>query len=106
MLNFKNIIVPTIIGIFGGFLGPILVEKWKGNEANFKKQIIMSAEVHKTQENLNTFMATMESRMSSMENQIKIIELNLSHNAGVLKGLYPNAPLKTPIPEIKEEILR
>ncbi|MDP3372082.1 MAG: hypothetical protein Q8S21_04250 [Candidatus Paracaedibacteraceae bacterium] len=97
MFNLESLIFPTALGIFGGFLGPILVEKWKGSENNSKKQIFMEAEIQKTEEKLTSFVQSMETRLSSVENQLKTIELTLSHNTGALKSRLPDIPLKEPL---------
>lgn len=102
MFNFKSIIFPTVLGIFGGFSGPILVEKWKGNEDNSKKQIFMEAVLQKMEEKLNTFIQSAEGRISSVEAELKTIELTLSHNTGVLKSKLTNAPLKEPLDGLQE----
>ncbi|MES2252577.1 MAG: hypothetical protein V4482_02705 [Pseudomonadota bacterium] len=97
MFDFKTVILPATIGVFGGLLGPILVEKWKGSEEEHKKQIVMEERFKKLEEKSNNSSSDLEERITSIESQLKNLELNISQNTGVLKGRLPDIPLEGPI---------
>ncbi len=94
MFNFKSVIIPVVIGIFGGFLGPILVEKWKGRESEAKNQLIMEGKLEKLEEKVTSLSTGLDSRVTSLENEIKNVEITVSRNAGVLKGSLADIPLR------------
>ncbi|MES2607641.1 MAG: hypothetical protein V4544_02780 [Pseudomonadota bacterium] len=94
MFDFKSVMLPALIGVFGGLFGPILVEKWKGSEEGSKNQIVIEQRLQKLEEKVNSFSSGIEDRMTSMENNLKNIELNISRNTGVLKGKLPDIPLE------------
>ena len=96
--DFQKIILPSLLGFFGGFLGPVLVEKWKHNKAKIKQQMIIETDLQKLREQFDSFSSSAEERMGSMETRLKNIELNVTHNMGVLKGQFADTPLEVPHP--------
>lgn len=95
MFDFKSVILPAVIGVFGGLLGPILVEKWKGSEEGNKKQIVIDERLKKLEEKTNDFSAGLTNNVASIENRLKNLELNITHNNGILKDRFPDIPLKS-----------
>ena len=96
MIDFKSVILPALVGVFGGFFGPLLLEKWKGSENRSTKQIYMEAELQKLEERLNSISYDMGERVTSLDNRFKSLELTFTHNTGILKGKLPDAPLELP----------
>lgn len=62
VFDFQSVILPTLIGVFGGLWGPLLLEKWKGGKEEVKKQIMMEADLSNLQEMLNSLSAKTEER--------------------------------------------
>lgn len=95
-MYFENIILPTLVGIFGGLIGPLLLEKWKGKNEEIKRHALIDVELEKLKEEVNNFFIKTEAKMNSFEQGLKMIELNLAHNIGALKSRFPDAPLEEP----------
>ncbi|MDP4725054.1 MAG: tropomyosin [Alphaproteobacteria bacterium] len=95
MFDFKSVILPATISVFGGLLGPILVEKWKGGEEGARKQIVIEERLKKIEEKSETSSSGLAERVASVENQLKKLELSTSHNTGILEDRFPNIPLKS-----------
>lgn len=96
MFDFKSVVLPVTLGIFGGLLSPILVEKWRGSEDASKKQIVIEERLQKVEEKTNNLSVKLEEHVASMEPQLKKLEVNMSNNAGILKGRQADLPLETP----------
>ncbi len=94
MLDFKSVILPAAVGVLGGLLGPILVEKWKDSEAESKMQLIMEEKLQSLEEKATNLSASLDSRVPSLESEIKAVEIDVSRNAGILKGSLPDIPLE------------
>lgn len=89
-MRFLDFGIPAAIGFFSGLLPPIIIEKWKTNKEE-KKQLTL---LEKDMQELSEHYKNVSSNISVMEEKIRALELNLSHNTGVLKAKIPEAPLE------------
>ncbi|MDP3372220.1 MAG: hypothetical protein Q8S21_04955 [Candidatus Paracaedibacteraceae bacterium] len=96
MFDLKSVIIPIALGVFGGFLGPIFVEKWKGKEEDSRKIIVIEERLNRVEEKTNNLSIKLEQHMTSMEAQLKELGFNISNNVGMLKGRLVDLPLETP----------
>jgi hypothetical protein len=96
--DFQKIILPALLGFFGGFLGPVLVEKWKHNKAKIKQQMIIETDLQKLREQFDTFSSSTDERVNHLDIRLKTMEMNVSHNMGILKGQLSDVPLEPPTP--------
>lgn len=94
MLDLKGIVLPAFVGFFGGFLGPILVEQYKGIKEESIKQITMEEKLKNLDDKLTKESSLLEGRIGALENHCRNLELNQSRNSGVLKGRLPDIPLE------------
>mgnify|MGYP000588373193 CR=1 FL=1 len=89
-MRFLDFAIPAAIGFFSGLLPPVIIEKWKTNKEE-KKQLTL---LEKDMQDLVEHYKNVSSSISIMEEKIRALELNLSHNTGVLKAKIPEAPLE------------
>lgn len=92
--DFQGIILPLMLGIFGGLLGPICLEKWKGNKEEGKKVLLLEVEMEKLQEDITAINSKLETMLNRFNSEIKDLEIKLSHTTGVLQTKMPDAGLE------------
>lgn len=86
--------IPALLGFCSGILPPLIIEKWKGKKQ--EKQTLTSIEndITNLQNSFHDFSSNLEKRLTSTEEKVRALEINLSHNTGVLKGQNPEVPLE------------
>lgn len=89
-MKLLDFIVPALLGFFSGLLPPLIIEKWKSNKEEKKKLTLLEKDLGDLQNNFNS----VSSSFSSIEERVRTLELNLSHNTGVLKAKIPGAALE------------
>ncbi len=89
-----DFIIPALLGLSSGMLGPIVIEKWRSVKSENNKLTSIDNDILNLQGSLLRLTSDLEKRMSSTEEKVRALEINLSHNTGVLKGKSPDIPLE------------
>ncbi len=90
----KFVVLPIIAAVLSGTFGPMLVEKWKESTEDSKKLLLMEQRIEKIEEALNHLNANLEAKIPHLEHELRDVEVQVSHNAGVLKGRLPKVTPK------------
>jgi len=87
-------LIPALLGFFSGLLPPLIIEKWKGRREEKRKLDVIENDIMTLQNSFKSFSKELESRVAATEERERTLEINLSHNTGVLKGKLPDVPLE------------
>ncbi len=85
-----NYLIPALLGFLSGILPPLIIEKWKGKKEEKRKLTSIEQDISALQNAFQDF----SSRLAPLEEKVRALEINLSHNTGVLKGQNPDIPLE------------
>ncbi len=85
-----NYIIPALLGFCSGILPLLIIEKWKGKKEEKRKLTSIEQDISVLQNAFQDF----SSRLAPLEEKVRALEINLSHNTGVLKGQNPDIPLE------------
>ena len=94
MIFDTNFITPALLGFFSGLLPPLIIEKWKGSRDAKNRLTLLEVDVQIIKDNFKGFSAELDKRLIPIEEKVRALEVNLSHNTGVLKATIHNAPLE------------
>ncbi len=86
--------IPALLGFFSGLLPPLIIEKWRGRKEEKRKLDVIENDIVNLQNSFQTFSKEFETRLTTNEERSRVLEINLSHNTGVLKGKLPDTPLE------------
>lgn len=89
-----KILIPGLLGFFAGLLPPLIIEKWKNRKEERRKLDIIENDITNLQNSFKTFSKEVEIRLTTGEERARSLEINLSHNTGVLKSKLPDTPLE------------
>jgi hypothetical protein len=78
------------VGFCSGVLSPFIMEKLKGKKEEKRKLTSIEQDISVLQNAFQDF----SSRLAPLEEKVRALEINLSHNTGVLKGQNPDIPLE------------
>ncbi len=78
------------VGFCSGVLSPFIMEKLKGKKEGIGKLTSIEIEISTLKNTFQDFL----SRLAPLEEKVRALEINLSHNTGVLKGQNPDMPLE------------
>ena len=85
-----DFILPAFLGFSAGILPPLIIEKWKSKREGKEKLASMENDIKHLQNSLQSH----SSSLSSIEEKVRALEINLSHNTGALKAKIPDMPLE------------
>ncbi len=85
-----NFIMPALLGFLAGILPPLIIEKWKSKKEEKQKLTAIENDIKHLQSSLQGH----SSSLSSLEEKVRALEINLSHNTGALKAKIPDMPLE------------
>ncbi len=94
MILTLDTIIPALLGFAAGIMGPLVAEKWKGKKAEERKLTSIEIDAVSLQNSFQMHTADTEKRLTSMEERLRSLEINISHNIAVLKVKMPDAPLE------------
>ncbi len=73
-MDFKGVVLPLFVGLLGGLLCPMFLEKWKGSQRSTEKQIVMEEKLAFLEEKNNILISKLELRVEDIEERIKNLE--------------------------------
>lgn len=85
-----NYIIPALLGFCSGILPPLIIERWKSKKEEKRKLVSVEKDISNLQNAFQDFSL----RLAPLEEKVRALEINLSHNTGVLKGQNPDIPLE------------
>jgi len=89
MDKLKFIILPILLAILSGILSPIIVERWKQSSKDAQKLLLLEQRIEKIEESLGNLNNRVDKAIPHLENELKDVEVQISHDVGVLKGRLP-----------------
>lgn len=87
-------LLPALLGFLAGLLPPLIIERWKTKKEERRKIDLVENDIVNLQSTFKTFSKEMEHRLTTVEERARALEINLSHNTGVLKSKLPDTPLE------------
>lgn len=87
-------LIPAVLGFLAGLLPPLIIERWKNKKEERRKIDIIENDITNLQNTFKNFSKEMEHRLTTVEERARALEINLSHNTGVLKSKLPDTPLE------------
>jgi hypothetical protein len=85
-----DFILPAFLGFSAGILPPLIIEKLKNKKEEKQKLASIENDIQHLQNSLQSH----SSNLSTLEEKVRALEINLSHNTGALKAKIPDMPLE------------
>ena len=87
-------LIPALLGFLAGLLPPLIIERWKNKKEERRKIDVIENDITNLKTSFKNFSKEMEHRLTTVEERARSLEINLSHNTGVLKSKLPDTPLE------------